>query len=1059
MKYNFELDLNNDNSISLLLKNINPNTTILEFGPATGRMTKYLKEHLGCKVYIVEIDEVSAKIAVNFAENAVIGNIETYEWFEKYKDIVFDYIIFADVLEHLYFPEEVLRKTLSLLSHDGSVLISIPNIAHNSIVINLLNNRFEYTNTGLLDDTHIRFFTYESLLKMLDSCDLVAVKQMATYSEVGENEIGCTYKDISPNLVPFFITRPYGNIYQFVFVAQKKNNISKNIYLKNNIKPFVNILKYEQQEQIIDSDALIHPLKQYVDQITETSQKKDNKIREQEITINNLNIKIQAKDLLINNQSGHIELLLKQERILNSILNSKQWILLQKLKGIFNSLLPYNSKRRFLVKIGYKLVKYPREILKHLNIENLKKVCYLIRSEGINITGKKIINYINNIFISTEIPKQTFKIMESKGKYKKICFPQENDPLVTIVIPVYNQWQHTYSCLLSILAHTQDVSYEIIVVDDVSTDETQNIEQYVENITVIRNEVNKGFLFNCNNAAKYGQGEYILFLNNDTNVQKDWLNSLVNLIKKDKSIGMVGSKLVYPDGRLQEAGGIIWKDASGWNYGRLDDPDKPEYNYVKEVDYISGACIMVGTDLWKEIGGFDERYAPAYFEDSDLAFEVRKRGYRVVCQPASLVIHFEGVSNGTDVSSGIKKYQVKNREKFIEKWQGILEKEHFSNGQNVFWARDRSKDKKTILVIDHYVPLFDQDAGSRTVYSYLKLFVEMGLHVMFMGDNFYKHEPYTSELEQLGIEVLYGSWYRDNYKKWVKENGKYLNYLFLNRPHISIKYIDLLKKHTSAKLIYYGHDLHFLREMREYELTGEKTHLTASNYWKKIEYDIFDKADVVYYPSEFEVEVIKTEKKDMVSRAIPGYIFENFLPVPSIDFNKRHDLLFVGGFSHTPNVDGITWFVQNVFYQVAEKVPGIKMFIVGSKPPQLVQDLQSDNIIVTGYVSDEELINYYERCKIVVVPLRYGAGVKGKVVEAMYYSMPIVTTSIGAEGMPDVEDSLMIVNDAKDFVKLIIGLYPDTDRLQQLSIKVEEYVKIHFSKQNALNIISQDIIV
>src|SRR5699024_4776423 len=160
----------------------------------------------------------------------------------------------------------------------------------------------------------------------------------------------------------------------------------------------------------------------------------------------------------------------------------------------------------------------------------------------------------------------------------------------------------------------------------------------------------------------------ILFLNNDTQVTEGWLSSLVKLIESDSTIGMVGSKLVYPDGRLQEAGGIIWSDGSGWNYGRMDDPDKPEYNYVKDVDYISGASIMIRRELWEQIGGFDVRYTPAYCEDADLAFEVRKAGYRVVYQPLSKVIHFEGVSNGTDVNgTGLKRYQVENFKKLKEK--------------------------------------------------------------------------------------------------------------------------------------------------------------------------------------------------------------------------------------------------------------------------------------------------------------------------------------------------------------------------------------------------------
>ena len=321
-----------------------------------------------------------------------------------------------------------------------------------------------------------------------------------------------------------------------------------------------------------------------------------------------------------------------------------------------------------------------------------------------------------------------FNIGEIYREHGRLKFEQVENPTVSIIIPVYNQIHYTYACLLSILEHTKDVSYEVIIADDVSTDATEHLSEYAEGLVICRNSTNQGFLRNCNNAARHARGKYVMFLNNDTQVTENWLSSLVQLIESDPSIGMVGSKLVYPDGRLQEAGGIIWSDGSGWNYGRLDNPDKPEYNYVKDVDYISGAAILLSNELWNQIGGFDTRFAPAYCEDSDLAFEVRKAGYRVVYQPKSKVIHFEGISNGTDVQgTGLKRYQVANSRKLKEKWADEFAKQCENDGNpDPFRARERSMGKPIILVVDHYVPTYDKDAGSKTTYQYLKMFLKKG---------------------------------------------------------------------------------------------------------------------------------------------------------------------------------------------------------------------------------------------------------------------------------------------------------------------------------------------
>ena len=654
-----------------------------------------------------------------------------------------------------------------------------------------------------------------------------------------------------------------------------------------------------------------------------------------------------------------------------------------------------------------------------------------------------------------------FKIGSDYLTHGKLVFPQVTEaPKVSIVIPCYNQVSYTYACLQSILEFTTDVTYEVIIADDVSTDATAELSRYVEGLVICRNKENQGFLRNCNQAAKRARGTYLMFLNNDTKVTEGWLSSLVSLIESDSTIGMVGSKLVYPDGRLQEAGGIIWSDGSGWNYGRLDDPDKAEYNYVKDVDYISGAAILLPVSLWKQIGGFDERFAPAYCEDSDLAFEVRKAGYRVVYQPLSKVIHFEGISNGTDVNgTGLKRYQVENSKKLKEKWAQEFKKQCVNTGNpNPFRARERSQGKKVILVVDHYVPTFDKDAGSKTTYQYLKMFLKMGYVVKFLGDNFLHEEPYSTVLQQMGIEVLYGDEYAAGIWDWLKKNGDEIDLAYLNRPHIATKYVDFIKDYTNIKVIYYGHDLHFLRLSREYELTGDISVKREADYWRSVELTMMYKAAISYYPSSVEVNAIHAIDASIPVKAITAYVYDRFLDNIQEDFAKREGLLFVGGFAHPPNADAVLWFARDIFPLIRRRLPDVKFYVVGSKVTEEIMALsQPDNgIIIKGFVSEEELSGLYAACRLVVVPLRYGAGVKGKVVEAIYNGAPIVTTSIGAEGIPFVEQVLEIADEPEKFASKTADLYEDPERCRALCHGTQRYIRDHFSMEGAWKVIEDD---
>ncbi len=646
------------------------------------------------------------------------------------------------------------------------------------------------------------------------------------------------------------------------------------------------------------------------------------------------------------------------------------------------------------------------------------------------------------------------KYMVKTGAYKKISVPSFEEPKVSIVIPVYNEFDYTYQCIQSIIDNVKNVSYEIIIGDDESTDTTKKIHKIIQNVKVNKNTTDHGFLMNCNRAAKLASGQYLVFLNNDTVVKENWLESLVQLIESDEKVGLVGSKLVYPDGRLQEAGGIIWRDASGWNYGREQNPDMPEYNYVRECDYISGASIMISKALWEEIGGFDERFKPAYCEDSDLAFEVRKRGLKVLYQPQSVVVHFEGVSNGTDLNAGLKKYQLENNIKFREKWAKELS-EHYENAAHPFCARERNFGKKMVLFIDHYVPTYDKDAGSKTTFQYIKMFLSKGYIVKFIGDNYAQMEPYTTTLQQMGVEVLYGPWYAEHIFEWIEANQEYIDFVYLNRPHISIKYIMFLKEKTNCKLIYYGHDLHFLRMRREAELTGNEALLEEAENWKEREFSLMRNASMAYYPSKIEEDAIKAEDPDIRVKAITAYVYDEFLEDYQYNADAREGILFVGGFAHGPNVDAVKWFAEEV-YPLIRKAADIPFVIVGSHAPEEIQALDGNGIQVKGFVSEEELASLYASCRMVVVPLRYGAGVKGKVVEAIYNGLPIVTTSVGAEGIEGVEDVLCVVDDAEEFAKNVVRLYRDKEELKAMANKTQEYIREHFSVDAVWNIVRED---
>jgi GT2 family glycosyltransferase/glycosyltransferase involved in cell wall biosynthesis len=614
-------------------------------------------------------------------------------------------------------------------------------------------------------------------------------------------------------------------------------------------------------------------------------------------------------------------------------------------------------------------------------------------------------------------------------------------PRASIVIPVYGQFAHTLACLRALAAHPPQAAFEVIVVDDGSADESPAALPQVAGLRYHRRAVNGGFIAACNDGAALARGEFLVFLNNDTVPQPGWLDALLRTFDEHPDAGLVGAQLLYPDGRLQEAGGVVFRDGSAWNYGRFESPDDPRYGYLRDADYVSGAALAIPRALFASLSGFDARYAPAYYEDTDLAFAVRGAGRRVLYQPAARVVHDEGATSGTDIGNGIKAYQARNQAVFAQRRAQALAAQ--SPPGDAPTPASLHRHQRQILIIDALTPQPDRDSGSLRLVNLMRLLIDEGAHVVFLPANREHDGRYTADLQRLGVEAWYAP-FAARAPAWLAEHGARFDVVVACRHYVAGEFLPLLRRHAPrARIVFDSIDLHYLRERRAAEVAGDRVLARNAERTRARELGVIARCDLTLVVSEAERALLQQDAPQARVEVLSNL---HRIAGPGLPFAARRDLVFVGGFRHPPNVDAVRWFVADVFPAIRRALPGVVFHCIGGDVPAEVAALsrQDGVVVVHGHVAD--ITPYMDGCRIALAPLRFGAGVKGKVNLSMAHGQPVVATSCAVEGM-HLRDGfdVLVADDAQAFADSVVRLYGDEELWRELAANGLENVATHFS--------------
>jgi glycosyltransferase involved in cell wall biosynthesis len=562
-------------------------------------------------------------------------------------------------------------------------------------------------------------------------------------------------------------------------------------------------------------------------------------------------------------------------------------------------------------------------------------------------------------------------------------------PLVSIAVIGDRDWRNINRSLESLRRLELDDAPEILVLHDPAIAREMQMHEGVQLIPILRGTP---FTHALQAAVSQARGSYLYVVDSRLVPAPGAVAALARTLMSDSGIALVGSRICRLDGNLYEAGRVILSDGTIQPCGAGFSISDSRYAFVRDVDSVSPSSFMVRLD-WLRIASLDgATFAAAAYAVADLCLETRVRGVHCVCQPLSVVFSEENLDSAAD--SG-------DARAFTEKWLG-------DGGPTV-----RSARSSAIMFLDEHVPFDDRDAGSRRVALLLRLARAHGWSVVFGSLDDREYTPYCDRLRQAGIEVILG--FGEDSLIRLRARGSLFDCVWMSRARVASKYLAAVRSsQPQARVVYDTVDLHFVRLSRQAMVQGRGT---GHDDMERLELDAARRSDVTVVTSSHEVETLHTRGIMDIAIVSLGETRADHVP----DRENRQGILFLGNYAHAPNVDAALWLAEEIMPCVRRRVPGIVLTLAGADPTPAIRKLSSRLVHVPGFIDDLEPV--FARHRVFGAPLRFGAGLKGKIVQAMAAGVPIVTTSIGAEGITGSENELVIADDVPSFADALVRLH------------------------------------